>query len=634
MRAIAVISVMVYHLKITMGGTTLLAGGFLGVDLFFVLSGFLITGILADEYSRTSRISITQFYWRRARRILPPMLIVMVCSLPVAWILLLPSELERFALSQLSALAFISNGFWFFELSEYGAQSGLLQPFLHTWSLAIEEQFYLVFPPLLFLLFRLLSFRTVFYVLVVLTILSLIAAQALTNVHSSLSFYFPTSRAWELLAGSLLAFLGRMAPDAGRTPLLTRIVPPLSLAVLIWSFFHYQLVGMQHPGVETIPVILATCGLIWFAAPGDVVTRVLSLGPVVYVGKLSYSLYLWHFPIFAFGRLIKVGAPTALDMAVWVILTFACSILGYYIVEKPFRFRLSPKPFATAVAAALAPVILFYGAVHYEIGLGNRMQALEALYGENEIDNTALAKQSWSLLNGLTDDEEIESWNALRPSEYGKNDLWFERDDSEKVLILGDSLSKDLYNAFTLNGKRFPDMEFARFNLHRKSLKQNLTDLLDSPNYEAADTIIIAPRYYREYRWMLETIIAAVEAPDKRLLIAGNPTEFDVGGAQPIFDWYLMKTKDPKNMTDLNKLAPKFRRDKVMARNESVREIAAEHDIPYLSRADLMCIPGSGECTVVTKDGLKVMYDDVHWTLHGAALFGRRAAETGWLPAG
>lgn len=632
MRAIAVLSVMVYHLKISVGGSTLLVGGFLGVDLFFVLSGFLITQILVNEFARSGRISIAQFYWRRAKRILPPLLLVILCTLPVAWFILLPSELERFAYSILSALFFVSNIFWFFELSEYGAQSGLLQPFLHTWSLAIEEQFYLVFPPLLILLLRYGTLRIAFYVLAVCLLLSLVAAEALTDAHPALSFYSPTSRAWEMLAGSLLAFLSLSAPKGLRGGLLSRIVPPLSLVTLLGSIVVLDLAAIDHPGLMTLPVILATCGLIWFTSPGEPVTRLLASGPMVYVGKLSYSLYLWHFPIFAFGRLYQVGTPGPVDMAIWVGLTFALSIAGYYVVERPFRFQVQPRRFAIATGAALVPTLGLCALVLTgTLSQTSRLSNLAALYGENEIDNTVLARQSWTLLDALAPDEEIGSWNALRPSENEKNALWFSDAARQKVLIIGDSHAKDVFNALSLNRASLPGVEFARFNLHRKSLEENLDTLLTTPNFAASDTILIAPRYYREYRDALTTMLAAVSGHGKQIIVLGSTAEFDAGGAQPLFDWYLLQSGSAGALKTLNKLAPKFEDPTARARNATIREIAEAAGATYLSRRDLMCDDKIGSCTIVTSDGLKTMYDDTHWTLTGAEIFGRRAIESGWL---
>jgi len=630
LRAIAVLSVLIYHLKITVGTTKLLPGGFLGVDLFFVLSGFLITQILLKEFATTGRISIAEFYVRRSKRILPPLLLVMLCSAPVAWAIMLPGELERFALSLLSTLLFVSNFFWFFELSEYGAQSGLLQPYLHTWSLAIEEQFYFVFPPLLLLLLHRWGQQSAFAVVLVTLVLSLVGAHWLTGTHPAFSFYAPTSRAWELLAGSSLGFLSLRAPSTFRRTLISRIVPPVSLLVLIVCFAVLDLPEITHPGAVTVPVILATCGLIWFASPTEPVTRLLSLTPIVWVGRLSYSLYLWHFPVFAFGRLLSIDEPGATDMFAWVILTFALSIAGYHLVERPFRFRLKTRPFAFAMAAACVPILIGCTlVVTGRISAPGPQGNLTELYGPATIDNEALGLATWKPLDALSLQEDIGPWNALRPSDHEKTDLWFTDDQRRKILIIGDSHAKDVYNSLTLNPDRFPETGFARFNLHRRTLNEDIESMLAAPNFRAADTVMIAPRYYREYRETLATILGVLQSQGKTVIVLGNTAEFDVGGDLPLFDWHLRKAASREALKDLNARAPQFETPGAAQMEQDIKQIAIAAGAAFFSRRALMC--GADDCTIVTSDGKKTMYDDTHWTLDGAALFGGRAADAGWL---
>ena len=630
LRTIAVAAVVVYHLKITVGDVALLRGGFLGVDLFFVLSGFLIAGILFDEFRDTGRISIAQFYWRRAKRILPPLLLVIAASLPAAWIILLPSEMERFAWSVLAALGFVSNAFWYVELSEYGAQSGLLQPFLHTWSLAIEEQFYIVFPPLVILLLRRGTLAWALRVLLALTAVGLAAAMVLTHLSPEASFYSPTSRAWEMLAGVVLAALARLRPAGPAMGRLGRAVPSVALAVLAASFAAADLAYLDHPGLATVPTIAATCALLWFARPDEPVTRLLSTRPMVWIGKLSYSIYLWHFPIFAFGRMLGDGVPGAGEMAVWVALTLALSWLGYRLVERPFRFAMAPRPFAVATLAALVPIVaVCVAALSGARDGGARTEALAALYGGVEVDNAVLAREAWSLLDARAPDEEIGPWNALRPSETEMSDLWFRADADVNVLVVGDSLARDVWNALVLNRDAFGEVDFARFNLHRRSLEADLARLRASPNYAAADVVLIAPNYYREFRTALAAMLDALQAPDKRIAIVGAPAHFSAGGAQPLYDWHLRRSGTRDALADLGALAPRYENPRTRARDAEIRRIAAARGVPYLSRRDLVCPDDT--CTLVTDGGGKTMYDGIHWTLEGAALFGRRAAETGWL---
>jgi len=199
LRAIAVLSVIFYHAQVTFYGHNYFASGFIGVDIFFVISGYLITSIIFKELLTTGKFSFTYFYERRIRRILPVLFTVMLISLPAAWFLLLPSSLEDFSKSILYSLGFSSNFYFWFSNSVYGAESSLLKPFLHTWSLSIEEQFYVLFPIIcifLFTFFR--RFLLVFFLLGL--VISLGAADWGSKNYPSFNFYVLPTRAWELLA--------------------------------------------------------------------------------------------------------------------------------------------------------------------------------------------------------------------------------------------------------------------------------------------------------------------------------------------------------------------------------------------------------------------------------------------------
>ena len=226
LRTIAVLAVIIYHAEFTLGEGHYLEGGFLGVDVFFVISGFLITSLIMSEYEKTGRFSITNFYERRTRRLLPALLTVMLVSLPFAWQFLLPTQLIDFSRSLLASLLFGSNFYWDWTLQEYGAESALLKPFLHTWSLAVEEQYYIVYPLILIAIYRLCRNHTI----VILTaglLLSLQFAEWMTPRDASFSFYMLPSRFWELLAGGLLANILQCHPQKEKVARLNRTMPSL-----------------------------------------------------------------------------------------------------------------------------------------------------------------------------------------------------------------------------------------------------------------------------------------------------------------------------------------------------------------------------------------------------------------------
>lgn len=339
-----------------MAGWQLLPGGYLGVDIFFVISGYLITTLLMTELAQTGRLSISNFYERRARRLLPGLLVVILASLPFAWRYLLPEQLVDFSKSLVFSLLFSSNFYWDLSLQAYGAESALLKPFLHTWSLAVEEQYYIVFPLLLFAIYKW-GRQYLAGILLFGLVLSLLFAQWMTGQDASFSFYMMPTRFWELLTGSLLALFLLKQSSTNPAPLLHRTMPSIGLLLIAGSLacFGYD---VHHPGFITLIPVLGTVLIIGFKGEGEWVTRVLSTSPMVYLGLLSYSLYLWHHPIFAFGRMTDLQ-PSIVHKSIWIALTLICSIVSYHLVEKPFRSkRISRKALVSILLLTSSVVIL------------------------------------------------------------------------------------------------------------------------------------------------------------------------------------------------------------------------------------------------------------------------------------
>ena len=206
LRAIAVISVILFHLQININGYQFFRGGYIGVDVFFVISGYLISSIIFKELFKTGNFSFMKFYERRIRRILPVLIFVIIISIPIAWLYLYPNNLVDFSKSILSSLGFISNHYFHHSANAYAAESSLLLPFLHTWSLSIEEQFYIIFPITIFFIFK--YFKNYLIHIIIFTLfVSLIIAEWASWNYTVANFYFLPTRVWELLAGSVLSYL-------------------------------------------------------------------------------------------------------------------------------------------------------------------------------------------------------------------------------------------------------------------------------------------------------------------------------------------------------------------------------------------------------------------------------------------
>lgn len=329
MRALAVVPVILFH-----GGFTGFSGGFVGVDVFFVISGYLITGILVEDISQ-DRFSLIEFYERRARRILPALFVVVLACVPFALTWFAPQDLLDFAESVISTATFWSN-ILFWRESGYFDTAAELKPLLHTWSLSVEEQFYLFFPLLLLVVWRF-GRSVVLGVLIAILLMSLALAQwGVVNAPSATYYLLPT-RIWELLLGALAALavhFGWVRFSRG----IEEALGQLGLLMICLSVIAFD-EATPFPGLSAL---LPTVGTILVLLPAQSVTiahRILSLPVMVGVGLISYSAYLWHQPLFAFAQYRTFGEPPDLLIFALVIVTVVLAYTSWRFVESPFRNR-------------------------------------------------------------------------------------------------------------------------------------------------------------------------------------------------------------------------------------------------------------------------------------------------------
>ena len=300
LRAIAVLPVILFH-----AGFELFSGGFVGVDVFFVISGYLITTILLKEIEE-KRFSIINFYERRARRILPALFFVMLVCVPFACFWMTPGQLKEFSQSLMAVSLFVSNVL-FWRQSGYFDNTSEEKPLLHTWSLAVEEQYYLVFP-LFLVIFRRFGRNKVLWGIVVIAIFSFIASELGWRLSPSANFYLAITRAWELLIGSLVAFSVSRHGVAANNGLSL-----LGLLLIAVPIFLYD-ATTPFPGVYALPPVLGTALVIKFAEKTTLTAKLLSWKVFVAIGLISYSAYLWHQPLFAYARLYSTEVLSQLTM--------------------------------------------------------------------------------------------------------------------------------------------------------------------------------------------------------------------------------------------------------------------------------------------------------------------------------
>ncbi|MEZ5751830.1 MAG: acyltransferase family protein [Paracoccaceae bacterium] len=365
LRAIAVMSVVVFHAY-----EPALPGGFVGVDIFFVISGFLITSIIAKEIADGS-FSIATFYERRIRRIFPSLFVVLLACIPFAWILMTPGQLRDFSQSVLATGTFLSN-IYFFLKTGYFEQDSHVLPLLHTRSLAVEEQYYVLFPLLMLLLARGRHSVTV-AVLALLAFGSLALSILWGSSHAMMNFFLLPSRGWELLSGALLALVfPTVRPFLEDRP---RLRAGIEVAGIV-GLLHGLLFITSHdpfPGLLALPAVWGTVALIASMKPDRMAGRVLSSKLAVGIGMISYSAYLWHQPLFAFAR-IRWGVLPPVALVGLIALTLILAFLSWRFVERPFRNRqwLRRGTVLWLGAAMIGAMAVVGGIGHLQKGFPNR----------------------------------------------------------------------------------------------------------------------------------------------------------------------------------------------------------------------------------------------------------------------
>jgi peptidoglycan/LPS O-acetylase OafA/YrhL len=332
LRAVAVLPVIFFH-----AGFSTFAGGFVGVDIFFVISGYLITTIILSDMEK-GKFSIAIFYERRARRILPALFFVMICCIPVSLKLLSPRHLEDFCQSLVAVSLFSSNILFWQENGYFGVVSEL-KPLLHTWSLAIEEQYYMFFPLFLMALWRFRK-RWIFSALLTVGLLSLCLSQWEAYNAPSADFYLLPTRAWELAIGALIAFYSLYQKKKISETLTQRpakeVFSFIGFALILISVFAFDK-STPFPSIFALIPTIGTALIIIFSTSETYIGRFLGLGPMVGLGLLSYSVYLWHQPLFVFARHGSLLPPSA---SLFLVLSALSVLLAYFswrFVEAPFR---------------------------------------------------------------------------------------------------------------------------------------------------------------------------------------------------------------------------------------------------------------------------------------------------------
>jgi peptidoglycan/LPS O-acetylase OafA/YrhL len=445
LRAVAVLSVLGFHV-----GLSGVSGGFVGVDVFFVISGYLISSIVFSEIAG-ARFSLIGFYERRIRRIFPALFAMLAVSSVFAVLYLLPTELVAYCKSMLAATTSVSN-LYFWKHSGY-FDSPTSQPLLHTWSLAVEEQFYVCFPLFLVVVRKCFPQRLRISV-VLLFFCSLVASIIVVSHNAETAFYMPYTRAWELLLGTILSL--RMFPRL-ESAYLRNLATVSGFGMIAYSVVSYTQQTL-FPGFSALVPCIGSALIIWAGEGGSsFIGAVLSWRPFVFVGLISYSLYLWHWPVVVLRKMgviagmgvirsqhrIALLSSHRFDMLVEIAISFLLAVVSWILVERPFRrgpLRLTGRPLFAVTGAIMFVMLGFCSLTVFAAGFPSRFpsNAAQVAYGIDGDEEFRLMRTGICF---ITTDYHFEQYNyniCLRQDSGKKN-----------YLLLGDSHSAMLWHALS-----------------------------------------------------------------------------------------------------------------------------------------------------------------------------------------
>lgn len=628
LRTLAVLPVLLFH-----AGNTFLSGGYAGVDIFFVISGFLITTILLSELD-DGRFSLTRFYERRIRRIFPLLFFVISISLVASTLILNPGMLLQYAGSALWAL-FSASNIYFWREDSYFSDSSELKPLLHTWSLAVEEQYYIIFPLMLMGLWMIRQNTKVLPLLAAIFISSLALAQwggilnadtrhSLTGFPSILTpefgyFLLPT-RAWELMCGSITAYMikHRAGVLQSMTPFMCNSLALIGLTMILIAYLTFDKYTPFPSAYTLLPVIGASL-IILFNRPDQrsILNQVLSSRFMVFTGLISYSLYLWHQPVYALLR-VKFPDITAEQLYLSIPIIYGLSVLSWAYIERPFRAKATmPAGRLIGIMAAwfVALVILLVIVIKFDGFIGRYPPFEQQFY----ISKDARGEYVRSRFNALAEHE-------------------FPENGKPNLLVIGDSHAQDLVNILTEGGiADHWNLSTLRISTRCQLYigPEDIRSFISAEDAElcakersrfdehSAQLIPQADRIIIDFSWKLWSA-ERMGTTLQSLKTAYPQAHFTIVGLKYFgtisYDAYLKS-----NATDYIKVTHPVDQDRRQINDILRHNITG---VPFVDILDAFCAK-STKCPIFTPEGRLISYDGGHLTEDGAKYLGSQFRDMG-----
>jgi peptidoglycan/LPS O-acetylase OafA/YrhL len=608
LRALAVLSVILFH-----AGFESFSGGFVGVDVFFVISGYLITKIILSDLERGT-FSLVDFYERRARRILPALFFVMIVCLPFAWAWLLPNDMRDFSQSLVAVAVFGSNVLFWRE-SGYFSTAAELKPLLHTWSLAVEEQYYVLFPLVLMALWGL-GKRRLVIVLGSLFVVSLAIAQWASYFMPEAAFYLLPSRGWELLMGGLVAFyLGR----TGREECVKGLCEFggwLGVFLILFSVFFYDKTT-PFPSFYALVPTLGTALIILFATQQTTVGKLIGNRVFVGIGLISYSAYLWHQPLFAFARHISHSKPNDIVFGLLSVAAIGLAYLSWRFVESPFRSRAVIgrwKVFALALSFSLFFVIVGYSG-HAKNGFEGRFSRL--LHGDiGHVEFFKYMDANFVDCEPKSMAEQALSWDGFIRCKQSMKGL-------PEVVLVGDSHAEHLFLglAESIPGKNVAFYIQAGIPyIGNSEFDTIFSEVLRNTNIRH---VFLTMHYFGRVDAQgnglydgFSTTIKALRGAGKSVTLVGDVPVFEYDPSACVYSRKKMETSCAIGVEDARRQRERY--------DALLSKLAVDHGLRYVRLDESLC--GDAECVMFKGDSI-LYRDNNHLNIAGSKMVGRYLAE-------
>ena len=606
LRALAVIPVILFH-----AGFSMFGGGFLGVDVFFVISGYLITTIILYKKEH-GKFSLINFYERRARRILPALFFTLLIVSILAYIIMSPSQLKNFGQSIISTISFSSN-IYFWLKTDYWSESADITPLIHIWSLGIEEQFYVFFP--LFLIFIKKNFlKVVLYIVLVLSFTGMLYLHAVGDI--SRAFYLLPFRAWELVVGAIAAIT-----VTSKNKLLNSTKVWINFFALLTLIISYTLFNKHtYPAILYGVPVIATFLIIIFPTHRGMTSNILKNSYIVYVGLISYSLYLFHQPILALMRITNFGPLNATQITACLLATLIMSVISYKFIETPFRNHiLFSRKSILLLSLLLTILFLILGGIfHFTKGLRDL-----------KISQMTLKTKDLFIKYELGLKNRDETFNKVKINEKSN----FDKSNKLKILFIGDSISEDLLVASLLSRDITANAQLARFELDDECIKnlasngneintdsipckKKIDVFLNSFLLKESEVIIIAEGWFNNAKY-LDYFLRLPEVNNKKKIIYLQHNFSDMRSLIVYKD----KSQININSAEFKKFVYLNRNQRAIKSNKILQDIANKYSLNTIKGFDFFCNFSLKECSVIDDIGFPLIIDQIHLSGSGFIKF-------------